>query len=87
MKVPPKVFENEKALRFLSSDYRQEIKKVDFESFPLIDDFKVEVFDTESFMGLHLRFISEKFGILTSFPWWDNVDAMMARVEEFIPLG
>lgn len=87
MQPLPKVFENERILQLLSSDYRSELTKLNLETFPLIDDFEVEIFNTKSFMGFHLRFISKRHGILASFPWWDNVDDMMKRVKGFIPLG
>jgi hypothetical protein len=87
MSSPPKVFENERILRLLSSDYRSELTKLDLEAFPIIDDFKVEIFNTKTFMGFHLRFTSKNLGVLTGFPWWDNVDDMMTQAKGFTPLG
>ncbi|MHA2202756.1 MAG: hypothetical protein ACW991_03625, partial [Candidatus Hodarchaeales archaeon] len=86
MSSPPKVFENERILRLLSSDYRSELTKLDLEAFPIIDDFKVEIFNTKTFMGFHLRFTSKNLSVLTGFPWWDNVDDMMTRAKGFTPL-
>ncbi|MDQ0112429.1 hypothetical protein [Paenibacillus harenae] len=39
-------------------------------------------------LGKHLYYYSEKFGILSSFPWWDHVDKMILEdIESAIPMG
>ena len=76
------VFENDHILQLPSSNYQLELRKLDLDAFPIIDNFKMELIDTKSDMGFHLRFVSEHLGILTSFPWWDNVQDILTQTSD-----
>ena len=77
-------FPNEKPLYLSDKSY---IQVLDFDEFPLVQDFIIEVRQTKSF-GLHLYFHSVKLGQLASFPWWDRVDKSLRNyTAENIPLG
>jgi len=82
-----KFFKNNQVLQLSSSNYQLELPKLDLETFPLIDDFNLELYDTESDMDFHLWFISEQHGLLATFPYWDNVELMLTQTPYFIPIG
>lgn len=67
--------------------YIADLKSLDLSIFPLINDFTVRLIDTEIF-GKQVDYFSPKEGVLTSFPWWDNVDMDIKNwTVKNIPLG
>lgn len=61
------------------------LKELPFDSFPLIGDFYMNLYKTEIF-GYHLDFRSKDHGLLSGFPWWDNIENEILNEEE-IPIG
>ncbi len=58
------------------------------DSFPVIDDFSIELRQTVPKFGNHLFFVSAANGDLISFPWWDHVERDLQRwTQRNIPLG
>jgi hypothetical protein len=80
-------FENDKPLKVTRANYYLEVKKINLENFPIIEDFKIELYDTQSSLGYQLRFTSDSLGIVTTFPWWDHVDQSLLELPDFIPVG
>lgn len=79
---------NEKPMRFIDYDYTQNLKNLDFKSFPLIEDFETITKDCGKFLGVHLYFNSQELGLIASFPWWDNVNKKLKEMEtQDIPVG
>lgn len=62
--------------------------KLTLHSFPEIDDFTILTHDHGKGLGIHIFFYSEKLGYLSSFPWWDKMDAKLKEMTlADIPLG
>jgi hypothetical protein len=80
-------FENDKPLKVTRANYYLEVKKINLETFPIIEDFKIDLYDTQSSLGYQLRFTSDSLGIVTTFPWWDHVDQSLLELPDFIPVG
>ena len=80
-------FENDKPLKVTRANYYLEVKKINLEIFPIIEDFKIELHDTQSSLGYQLRFTSDSLGIMTTFPWWDHVNQSLLELPDFIPVG
>ncbi len=72
-----------------SFSYKNIFTVPELEKFQTIEDFEIKMLgDREDRMGRYLRFYSNAFGNLTSFPWWDHVDEMIKDWEiSDIPLG
>src|SRR6476620_11062354 len=81
------VFHNPEPLELDGSEYAEALTTVDFDEFPLINDFTIELRESEEF-GQHVYFVSPTRGELASFPYWDNVERDMRHfVAEDVPLG
>ena len=81
------IHENLYPIQLSSPDYIAELPKLDLDSFPVIDDFHIQLFDAGEPMGMHIRFISDLQGILIGFSWWDHVDQVIQRKDFSIPTG
>ena len=82
-----KVFSNPTPLELTSSDYPGALTAVDLDEFPLINDFAIELRDSEEF-GQHVYYVSPTRGELAGFPYWDNVERDMRHfVADDVPLG
>ena len=82
-----KVFSNPTPLQLASSDYQSALRALDPAAFPLINDFAIELRESEEF-GQHIYYVSPTRGELASFPYWDNVERDMRHfVTEDVPLG
>jgi len=84
-----KWYKNDKPLRLKENQcYSDSIKELDLSKFPIIDDFKILLTDHKRKMGIHIRYQSTSLGILSSFPWWDNVDKdLVGMTIDRVPLG
>jgi hypothetical protein len=81
------VFHNPEPLELTSSEYAEALTAVDLDEFPLINDFTIDLRESEEF-GQHVYFVSPTRGELASFPYWDNVERDMRHfVTEDVPLG
>lgn len=84
-----KWYKNEKLLRLKESQcYADSFKELDLSSFPVINDFEIRLYNQRGRLGWHLKYYSDSLGILSSFPWWDNVykDLIGMTIDE-IPIG
>ncbi|MDB4979129.1 MAG: hypothetical protein JWM56_1315 [Candidatus Peribacteria bacterium] len=70
-----------------SWNYARGLVSMDLEPFPLVDDFEIRLHETENF-GMHVAFSSSALGIISTFPWWDNVEMdIPAMTQETFPCG
>lgn len=82
-----KWFKNDSPIKLSTSSYSEEIKKLDLNTFPLIDDFSIVTRDRGQ-LGYHVYFLSNKFGLLASFPWWDHAERDLKDMDiSKIPIG
>jgi len=53
------------------------------DAYPTVADFKVEaVVDGHDTFGVHMRWVSAAFGMLSDFDWWDHLEAPGSRLDE-----
>jgi hypothetical protein len=74
--IKPKYFINDKFIKASINDI-EGLYNLDIKKFPTIDDFEVIISipkNPKCSFGSHCYYFSEKYGFLTSFPWWDQVD-------------
>lgn len=69
----------------LTEDFYDSIESLPLDDFPLIEDFYIHIYKTDLF-GYHLDYRSKKYGQLSIFPWWDNIENEI-RSENNIPIG
>ena len=50
-------------------------------AYPTVDDFGVEPVSAGP-LGLHMRWTSLSLGVLTDFPWWDNLERVGNWLDE-----
>ena len=82
-----RLFSNGTRLELASADYSNAIQGIELGAFPVIDDFAIDLRETED-AGQHIHFVSPRHGELASFPYWDNVERDMRHfVSEDVPLG
>ncbi len=48
------------------------LKKIELEKFPLVEDIRLVVKNTD-ILGERLYYQSDEHGIIATFPWWDNI--------------
>lgn len=89
LKMPEHIFSYSESETGSSKEwnYVDGIKSLNLINFPLLEDFSIKVIDTKT-LGKHIYYFSEKEGVLTSFPWWDNVEVDIKNWDiKNIPLG
>lgn len=89
-KLSSKKNRNDRMLKFKENkNYSENIKELDLNQFPLIEDFEIIIKDCGKNLGLHLYYFSKKLGkTIASFPWWDNVNRDFVNMSlDNIPIG
>ena len=76
---------NEFPLKLHEESFYDSPLNLPFNDFPLINDFYINIDKTDLF-GYHLDYRSEKHGLLSNFPWWDNIEREI-HSEKDIPIG